>query len=70
MAVPAVLIVVMPQLTLRRTGDSFTPLLFIIPSAVIDVGLNPLLIPASVHFRGVDRLIGRIQAHRELSSRE
>ena len=41
---PAALMVVFLQMALRGTGNSLTPLLIIIPSTLIDVGLNPVLI--------------------------
>ncbi len=41
---PPGLLVVYLQMALRGTGDSHTPLLFMIPGALIDVGLNPVLI--------------------------
>jgi putative MATE family efflux protein len=44
LGLPPGLLIVFLQLALRGTGDSVTPLLFIIPSALIDVGLNPVLI--------------------------
>jgi putative MATE family efflux protein len=44
LGLPAGLIVVFLQMSLRGTGDSLTPLLFIIPSCLVDVGLNPVLI--------------------------
>ncbi len=44
LGLPAGLLVVFLQMALRGTGDSLTPLLFMIPSALIDVGLNPVLI--------------------------
>ena len=44
LAMPGMLIMVMLMMTLRGSGDSITPLYFMIVSAVIDSGLNPLLI--------------------------
>jgi MATE family, multidrug efflux pump len=44
LGLPAGLILVFLQMSLRGTGDSLTPLLFMIPSTLIDVGLNPVLI--------------------------
>jgi putative MATE family efflux protein len=43
-AMPGMLIMVMLMMTLRGSGDSVTPLYFMIVSAVIDSGLNPFLI--------------------------
>ena len=44
MGVPAGLMILFLQMALRGTGDSLTPLLLVIPGALIDVGLNPVLI--------------------------
>ena len=44
LAMPGMLIMVMLMMTLRGSGDSITPLYFMIVSAVIDSGLNPFLI--------------------------
>ncbi|MET0363083.1 MAG: MATE family efflux transporter, partial [Sphingobium sp.] len=44
LGLPATLLLSFLQSALRGTGDSVTPLLFIIPATLIDVGLNPLLI--------------------------
>lgn len=44
LGLPAGLLMVYLQMALRGMGDSHTPLLFILPSALIDVGLNPVLI--------------------------
>lgn len=44
LGLPAGLLLVFLQMALRGTGDSLTPLLFMIPSALIDIGLNPVLI--------------------------
>jgi len=44
LAMPGMLIMVMLMMTLRGSGDSVTPLYFMIVSAVIDSGLNPFLI--------------------------
>jgi putative MATE family efflux protein len=44
LGLPAGLLTVYLQMALRGMGDSRTPLLFILPSALIDVGLNPVLI--------------------------
>jgi putative MATE family efflux protein len=44
LAMPGLLIMVMLMMTLRGSGDSITPLYFMIVSAVIDSGLNPFLI--------------------------
>lgn len=44
MGVPAGLMVLFLQMALRGTGDSLTPLLLVIPGALIDIGLNPVLI--------------------------
>jgi putative MATE family efflux protein len=43
-AMPGMLIMVMLMMTLRGSGDSVTPLYFMIVSAVLDSGLNPFLI--------------------------
>jgi putative MATE family efflux protein len=44
LAMPGMLLMVMLMMTLRGSGDSITPLYFMIVSAVIDSGLNPFLI--------------------------
>ncbi|HEX7874297.1 MAG TPA: MATE family efflux transporter [Sphingobium sp.] len=44
LGLPATLMLSFLQSALRGTGDSITPLLFIIPATLIDVVLNPLLI--------------------------
>jgi len=44
LAMPGMLIMVMLMMTLRGSGDSVTPLYFMIVSAVLDSGLNPFLI--------------------------
>ena len=44
LALPPGLLVVYLQMALRGTGDSRTPLMFMVPGALIDVGLNPVLI--------------------------
>ncbi len=44
LGLPAGLLLVYLQMALRGTGDSRTPLLFMVPGALIDVGLNPVLI--------------------------
>jgi putative MATE family efflux protein len=41
---PASFMLVLLTMSLRGTGDSMTPLLFMILSSVLDAGLNPLLI--------------------------
>ena len=41
---PASLVTVFLGMALRGVGDSVTPLLFIIPGALLDVGLNPVFI--------------------------
>jgi putative MATE family efflux protein len=41
---PPTVIVVYLQMALRGTGDSRTPLLLMIPGAIIDVAMNPVLI--------------------------
>lgn len=44
LGLPAGMIVVLLTMALRGTGDSLTPLWFMVLSASIDVGLNPVLI--------------------------
>ncbi len=44
LGLPASLLFVYLQMALRGTGDAHTPLLFVILSALIDTGLNPVLI--------------------------
>ena len=44
LGLPAGLLIVFLQFALRGTGDAVTPLLFIVPSALIDVALNPVFI--------------------------
>jgi putative MATE family efflux protein len=44
LGMPASLITVFLGMALRGMGDSLTPLIFIIPGALLDVGLNPVFI--------------------------
>ena len=44
LGMPASLLALFLTMALRGTGDSLTPLLFMIPGTLIDVGLNPVLI--------------------------
>ena len=44
LGLPPGLLVVYLQMALRGTGDSRTPLMFMVPGVLIDVGLNPVLI--------------------------
>jgi putative MATE family efflux protein len=43
-ALPAMYFYVLLRMTLRGAGDSRTPFLFLLISAILDIGLNPLLI--------------------------
>lgn len=55
LGLPAGLILVFLQMSLRGSGDSLTPLLFIIPSSLIDVGLNPSSPWSSIFFCAICR---------------
>jgi len=44
LGLPAGLLMVFLQFALRGTGDAMTPLFFMIPSMLIDIALNPVLI--------------------------
>jgi len=44
LGIPAGLMILFLQMALRGTGDALTPLLLVIPGALIDIALNPVLI--------------------------
>src|SRR3546814_10766528 len=47
---PSVFIFVLLMMALRSTGDAMTPMWFMAGSAVLDAGLNPLLITGAGWF--------------------